>query len=99
MLVWLTAAIFLASLVEELRKPAAERRWHGRVFGFIPYDYRPPSWERITAAWWNPNDDRVFTPRALGIGWAVNLHRVYTLVCRNDRAGSSSVDRPDSRCS
>jgi hypothetical protein len=80
--VWLTIVIFLSTLVEELRKPPAERCWHGRVFGFIPYDYRPPTWERIVAAWWNPDDDGIFTPRTFGIGWAVNLHRVYTLVTR-----------------
>lgn len=41
--------------------------------GVVPYDFRPPTLDRFRAAWWNPDDPRVFTPRDLGVGWAVNL--------------------------
>jgi uncharacterized membrane protein len=34
-------------------------------------------------AWWNPDDPRLFTERDFGIGWAINLHRVYKLVFAN----------------
>lgn len=65
----------LAAVVRELRTPAAERTWHGTI-GPVPYDLRPPTPQRLRAAWWNPDDTRLFTPRAFGVGWAVNLARV-----------------------
>ena len=62
----------LAALLTELSKPPAERTWHGRVLG-VPYDFRPPTLERIREAYWNPDDPRIFTDRVFGVGWAVNL--------------------------
>mgnify|MGYP003299810690 CR=1 FL=1 len=32
---------------------------------------------RIKERWWNPNEPRLFTPRAFGWGYAVNLARVF----------------------
>lgn len=66
-------ALVLAAIVQELRKPVVERTWHGLLGGIIPYDFRPPTWERVREAWWNPESNRLFTPRVWGIGWAVNL--------------------------
>ncbi|HEX5501516.1 MAG TPA: DUF5808 domain-containing protein [Thermomicrobiales bacterium] len=57
---------------EQLSRPPEERTWHGRV-GPVPYDFRPPDWERLRAAYWNPDSDRLFTDRVLGIGWAINV--------------------------
>lgn len=70
-----TAAVTvtLAAICQELEKPAEERQWHGKV-SFIPYDFRLPTLERIKEAYWNPHDERVFTERVLGIGWAINFY-------------------------
>jgi steroid delta-isomerase-like uncharacterized protein len=65
-----------AAVARELRKPAAERTWHGRLFGLVPYDFRPPTLERVKAAIWNPRDSRIFTEHALGVGWGLNLYQV-----------------------
>ena len=70
MAVWMT---FFAALYQELRKPATERTWHGRVAGVVPYDFRVPTVERLRAAYWNPESDVVFTDRVFGVGWAVNI--------------------------
>jgi hypothetical protein len=45
-------------------------------FGGIPYDWRPPTTERIKARWWNPDDRRLFTPKAFGWGYDLNLYWV-----------------------
>ena len=65
--------VTLAALCQELEKPREERKWHGKV-GFIPYDFRLPTVEKVKKAYWNPNEHRVFTERAFGIGWAFNFH-------------------------
>jgi hypothetical protein len=62
----------LAAVAQELNKPEADRTWHGRVAG-VPYDFRWPTWRRIRDAYWNPEDQRIFTDRVIGVGWAVNL--------------------------
>ena len=72
--------LFAAAIATELSKPAAERTWHGRVLDLVPYDFRPPTWERIRDAYWNPNSDRLFNDRVFGVGWAINLHRAKTLM-------------------
>lgn len=79
-LVSLVALVLLVTaVVRELRTPAGDRQWHGRVAG-VPYDLRRPSLARERAAWWNPDDARLFTPRGFGVGWALNLGRVRRLV-------------------
>lgn len=67
-------------LAQELRKPAAQRTWHGRLVGFVPYDLRPPTIERMGRAWWNPDDDRLITGMVWGIGWSVNLGRLARMI-------------------
>ena len=37
------AALTTAAVVQELSKPKELRRWHGKVLGFIPYDFRLPT--------------------------------------------------------
>ena len=61
------------AVLQERRKPPSQRSWHGYVLGFVPYDLRPPSVSRFRRAWWNPSDQRVFTERDFGVGWAVNF--------------------------
>jgi hypothetical protein len=70
------AALVAAAVAQELRKPSSERTWHGRLAGFVPYDFRPPTVQRFKDAWWNPSDPRIFTDRVFGVGWSVNLGRV-----------------------
>ncbi|MGI8657883.1 MAG: hypothetical protein ACR2K4_03820 [Candidatus Limnocylindria bacterium] len=63
----------IGAVYTELRKPREQRTWNGRVLGFVPYDFRLPSLEGLRAAYWNPKSPKIFTPRPLGIGWAVNI--------------------------
>jgi hypothetical protein len=67
--------LVVVAISQEMSKPEAERTWHGEVFGLVPYDFRPPSWDRFRDAYWNPDDGRVFTPRVFGVGWAINFYR------------------------
>ena len=69
-----TIALTLAAVCQELEKPKTERKWHGKVAGFIPYDFRLPTVDRIKEAYWNPYEHRIFTHRVFGIGWGVNLY-------------------------
>ena len=73
-------ALVAAAIATELVKPAPERTWHGKVGGIVPYDFRPPTWQRIREAYWNPESDRLFSDRVFGVGWAVNLYRAKTLM-------------------
>ena len=63
----------IAAIYQELRKPPAQRTWHGKVGGLIPYDFRIPTVERLRSAYWDPTGEAVFTDRVLGVGWAVNI--------------------------
>src|SRR5258708_35972911 len=75
-----TLGLVVAAVATELSKPAAERTWQGKVGGIVPYDFRPPTWQRIRDAYWNPESDRLFSDRVFGVGWAVNLYRAKTLL-------------------
>jgi hypothetical protein len=78
-------ALLAAAVVTELRKPRAERTWHGELGGVVPYDLRPPTPARLKASLWSPDDPRLFLPRAAGVGWSPNLGRLARMVSR--RAG------------
>ena len=64
------------AIFQELEKPASERKWHGKVIGFVPYDFRRPTLGRIKDTYWNPYERRVLMPMLFGVGWTVNLYRV-----------------------
>jgi hypothetical protein len=81
---WTVIAIAAIAIIEELRKPAEDREWHGRVGGVVPYEFRPPSVNRLRDAWWNPEDPRLIGDTAFGVGWTVNLARVRELVGKNN---------------
>ena len=66
-------AALIAAIYQELRKPPAERTWHGKVGGVIPYDFRIPTVERVRTAYWDPDSERIFTDKVIGVGWAVNI--------------------------
>jgi hypothetical protein len=72
--------LVVAAVATELSKPEPERTWEGRVLGVVPYDFRPPTWDRIRDAYWNPRSDSLFSDRVFGVGWAVNLHQAKTLM-------------------
>ena len=69
-------ALTAMAVVRELRKPKAERSWHGELLGFVPYDLRPPTISRLRASVWQPESERWFLPRSLGVGWSPNLARI-----------------------
>ena len=73
-------SLIAAAVATELSKPAEERTWHGRVFDTVPYDFRPPTWQRVRDAYWDPSSDRLFNDRVFGVGWAINLHKAKTLM-------------------
>jgi hypothetical protein len=63
----------VAAIYQELRKPPEARTWHGKVAGAIPYDFRVPTMDRFREAYWDPESDRVFSEKVIGVGWAVNI--------------------------
>lgn len=56
------------------RRPTREKRT-GSFLG-VPYDWRRPTARRLASRWWNPEDRRVFTPKAFGWGYDLNLYRI-----------------------
>jgi hypothetical protein len=79
-------ALLAAAFVRELNIPRDQRTWHGHVMG-VPYDLRRPTWHRVQESWWAPEDPRLVTPRAIGVGWSLNVGRIVGLVkarsCKN----------------
>jgi hypothetical protein len=79
-LVWLFRTALIGAVVGavwvELRKPPEERTWNGKLLGVVPYDFRMPTLEGLRQAYWNPRSPKMFTPRPLGVGWAVNIPTV-----------------------
>ena len=68
-----TFAALAGAIYTELRKPPEERTWHGKLLGFVPYDFRMPTLERIRQAYWNPRSPKIITDRPIGVGWAINI--------------------------
>ena len=67
--------IGVIAVVQELRRPADERTWHGKVGGYIPYDFRKPTGDRFREVYWNPEGPLV-SSKVWGVGWALNLGAV-----------------------
>ena len=67
--------VALAAVCQELEKPAEERTWRGKV-GFIPYDFRMPTIERIREGYWNEDSPHIFSPEVIGLGWSINFHAI-----------------------
>ena len=70
---WLAVGLLAAAIMQELRKPAAERTWQGQVAGLVPYDLRWPAVDRVRAALWTPDNPDLFVPTPFGVGWSINL--------------------------
>ena len=77
----LVALVLTAGAVaQELRKPSAQREWHGRLGGVVPYDFRLPTVDRVRAALWSPDSERLVTPQVFGVGWTLNVGRLVRLL-------------------
>lgn len=79
--------LLATAAVKELRTPAGQRTGHGELFGFVPYDLRPPTLTRLRDSLWQPDTDKLFLPRGFGVGWSVNFARILQLANRGRGAG------------
>ena len=80
-------AMLISALGREFSKPAAERTGQGKVWQFVPYDFRMPTWERLQQRLWAPDKPGLLSPNVFGVGWTINLGRVYA-VLRSELAKS-----------
>ena len=91
--IWLA---FFGALYQELKKPAEERTWHGKVAGLVPYDFRVPDFQRIRDAYWDPKSDVLFTEKVVGVGWSVNLPVAFRKLSGIAKQYSAQIrSRPD----
>lgn len=70
---WISLDLAILAVLQELMRPRQFRTWHGRVAGFVPYDFRKPTPRRIANAFWAPANPNLFTDTAFGVGWSINL--------------------------
>jgi hypothetical protein len=49
-----------------------DKKLTGRFLG-MPYDWRLPTWARLKHGIWNPQDQRLYTPKSFGWGYSFNL--------------------------
>lgn len=75
----LIALLTIAAVIKELRLPKQQRTWHGALGGFVPYDFRMPTVERIKRTFWNP-DGAIVVGRVFGVGWTINLGAIVAKV-------------------
>ena len=75
----LAAVLVVAAIIKELRQPQEERTWHGALGGFVPYDFRMPTVDKIKRTFWNP-DGPVIANRVFGVGWTINLGAIVAKV-------------------
>ena len=75
----LAAVLALVAVIKELRLPKDERTWHGALGGFVPYDFRMPTVEKIKSTFWNP-DGAIVVDRVFGVGWTINLGAIVAKV-------------------
>jgi hypothetical protein len=69
-------AVWLAVIGAAISDAVLNRRRHGEVLGFVPYDFRFPTLERARSRTWNPESARLLTPRSFGVGWTLNFGRL-----------------------
>lgn len=72
-------AVAAAAVARELDKPAPDREWHGDVGG-VPYDFRPPTVEKLRRTLWDADNPQVVVPQGFGVGWSINLARLAAFV-------------------
>ena len=71
--------VTVQAIREQLSRPPEQRTWRGKI-GPVPYDFRIPTLDDFKAAYWNPDSDRLFTDRVLGVGWGINFAQVVKIV-------------------
>ncbi len=70
--------VLVQALREQLEREPAERTWRGQI-GPVPYDFRVPTLDRVLDAYWNPDSQRLFTDKVVGIGWAINFAQLWRI--------------------
>ena len=75
----LAVGLAVAAVVRELRLPQEERTWHGALGGFVPYDFRMPTLDKIKSTFWNP-EGSIIANRVFGVGWTINFGAVVAKV-------------------
>jgi hypothetical protein len=88
----LSAALAIAAVTRELRRPKSEREWHGEI-AKVPYDFRAPSPRRLIRQSWAPEEPRIIVPRAFGVGWGLNFAAIVKQIKRY-RAKSAETRVP-----
>ena len=73
----ITLALAAAAVAKELRQPKEQRTWHGTVAMVVPYDFRVPTFERAKERLWNPDAPSVVSPRVFGVGWTLNVGKLW----------------------
>lgn len=76
-----------AAVYTEYSKDESDRTGQGLVGGVVPYDFRPPTPEKIKNSLWNPDDPRLFMPTIFGVGWTINFARLFSML---SEAGSAA---------
>lgn len=66
---------YAAALCAEISgdRPRDDSEPERRIILGMPYEFRPPTAERVRSRMWNPADPRVMVPRVFGIGWSLNF--------------------------
>lgn len=64
-----------AAIGQELAKKPEERTWKGKVAG-VPYNFRLSDWSDIAREYWNPANESILAPHAIGLGWGINFAAV-----------------------
>lgn len=94
--VWrlILAVIGVIAVIQELRKPADERTWHGKVVDFVPYDFRMPTLARVRDTYWNRSGP-ILSSKVFGVGWAPNIGALLALLRKDEESsGGQSPDEP-----
>ncbi|HEX6286587.1 MAG TPA: hypothetical protein VFZ80_03805 [Acidimicrobiia bacterium] len=87
--VWrlILAVIGVIAVIQELRKPAEERTWHGKVADFVPYDFRMPTMTRVRDTYWNRGGP-LLSSKVFGVGWAPNFGALLAILGKDDESSS-----------
>lgn len=78
----IVVGLVVAAVTKELQKDKEDRTWHGTVAGFVPYEFRVPTVERVRERVWDPEGEHLLSPHVFGVGWTVNVGRIVELVRR-----------------
>ncbi|RZV41523.1 MAG: hypothetical protein EX267_11065 [Acidimicrobiia bacterium] len=75
----LALGLVIAAVIKELRLPQEERTWHGALGGFVPYDFRMPTMDKVKHTFWDP-EGSIIVDRVFGVGWTINIGAVVAKV-------------------